>query len=90
MLPFDYRSLIGMSNVAVAVQYLGTCLAVLRLPKLTGTGRLRGPWIPVLGALISLSIFAPASKEELGWAMVSLAVGLGVRELTRRAMPVAT
>ena len=31
VVPFDYRALIGMSNVAVAVQYLATCLAVQRL-----------------------------------------------------------
>src|SRR5690606_37796775 len=30
VLPFDYRTLIGMSNVAVAVQYGATCVAVLR------------------------------------------------------------
>lgn len=30
VVPFDYRALIGMSNVAVAVQYLVTCLAVAK------------------------------------------------------------
>jgi amino acid transporter len=29
LLAFDYRALVGMSNVAVAVQYLSTCLAVM-------------------------------------------------------------
>lgn len=85
VLPFDYRLLIGMSNVAVAVQYLGTCLAVLRLRKLSGdpAQQRRKPWIPLLGAAVSLLIFAAANREELAWAVGSLIVGLGAAASTR-------
>ena len=81
--PFDYRALIGMSNVAVAVQYLLTCLAVFKFQR----GKVRGlrlvwPWI---GAAVSLWIFTEASRTELVWAAVSLAVGAVVVTLTQRA-----
>lgn len=39
VVPFDYRSLLGMSNVAVASQYLATCLSVL-----VGNRPLPIPW----------------------------------------------
>jgi APA family basic amino acid/polyamine antiporter len=80
VVPFDYRALIGMSNVAVAVQYLATCLAVI---KLRG-GRTRG-WravVPWLGVAVSLWIFTEASRTELIWAGASLAVGAVVVWLT--------
>jgi amino acid transporter len=80
VVPFDYRALIGMSNVAVAVQYLATCLAVI---KLRG-GRSRG-WraaVPWLGVAVSLWIFTEASRTELIWASASLAVGAVVVWLT--------
>jgi amino acid transporter len=88
VIPFDYRSLIGMSNVTVAVQYLATCLAVLRLRKLSGSeaDRKRGPWVPLIGAAVSLWIFTEASALELGWAAGSLAVGIAAVTLTRRAL----
>jgi amino acid transporter len=73
VVPFDYRSLIGMSNVAVAVQYLLTCLAVLKFQRGKASGvRAVLPW---LGAAVSLWIFTEASLTELIWAGVSLAVG---------------
>lgn len=85
VIPFDYRSLIGMSNVAVAVQYLGTCLAVLQLRKLAGAGKkARRPWIPLIGAAVSLWIFTEASLLELGWAAASLVAGMIAVVLTRR------
>lgn len=88
VLPFDYRSLIGMSNVTVAVQYLATCLAVL---KLRGHGDGRGfrvpggPLVPLLGAAVSLWVFTQASAQELGWAAGSLAIGLLLVALTKNA-----
>jgi amino acid transporter len=85
VIPFDYRSLIGMSNVAVAVQYLATCLAVLRLRR-AGARGLRipgGPVVPLLGAAVSLWVFTEASRQELTWAAVALAVGLAALVLTR-------
>ncbi len=82
VVPFDYRALIGMSNVAVGVQYLATCFAVMKLQK----GRVSGlrtivPWI---GAAVSLWIFKAASGEELVWAIASLAVGAALVMLTVR------
>lgn len=72
VVPFDYRALIGMSNVAVAVQYLATCCAVMKLRK-SGSGlRVLVPWI---GVAVSIWIFTEASTQELVWAGVSLVVG---------------
>jgi hypothetical protein len=82
-LPFDYRALIGMSNVAVAVQYLLTCLAVFKFQRGKARG-LRTLW-PWVGAAVSLWIFTEASSTELVWAAASLAVGALVVTLTRRA-----
>jgi amino acid transporter len=84
VIPFDYRSLIGMSNVAVAVQYLATCLAVLRLRRSGVRGRRvpGGPLVPLLGAAVSLWVFTEASREELTWAAVALAIGLTALALT--------
>jgi APA family basic amino acid/polyamine antiporter len=88
VLPFDYRSLIGMSNVSVAVQYLATCLAVLQLrrrdPKPAAFRVAGGPVLPVIGALISASIFTQASFVELSWAFASLVVGLLAVTVSRR------
>lgn len=87
VLPFDYRSLIGMSNVAVSVQYLATCLAVRVLRARDGA---RGvSWVgraaPYAGAAMSVWICTEASGEELLWAGGSLALGLVLRALTARA-----
>jgi APA family basic amino acid/polyamine antiporter len=85
VLPFDYRALIGMSNVAVAVQYLATCLAVAKFKRGTRQGlRVVLPWI---GVGVSLWIFTEASLTELVWAGASLAVGalvVGVTALLTR------
>jgi amino acid transporter len=86
VIPFDYRSLIGMSNVSVAVQYLGTCLAVLELRKRGSAPGFRvplGPLVPLLGVAVSLWVFTEATWLELGWALGSLAVGLGAVAITR-------
>jgi amino acid transporter len=101
VLPFDYRALIGMSNVAVAVQYLVTCLAILKrrnaaartesTPALARVGSLA---LPVAGAAVSLWIFTEASSQELVWAAVSLVVGAVLVRLTtlvvKRATPAET
>jgi APA family basic amino acid/polyamine antiporter len=83
VVPFDYRALIGMSNVAVAVQYLATCLAVRKL----GNERARrtSPWICWTGVAVSLWIFTEASGQELIWAAAALMVGAIVVLLTARA-----
>jgi basic amino acid/polyamine antiporter, APA family len=83
VVPFDYRALIGMSNVAVAVQYLATCLAVRKLQREKQRGlRALVPWV---GAAVSLWIFTEASSTELVWAGVSLAVGAVIVFATTRA-----
>lgn len=91
VLPFDYRALIGMSNVAVAVQYLATCLAVSKLDRtLPWRPRALVPWV---GAAVSVWIFTEASRTELVWAAASLCVGAIFVSLTaylaRRAAPSA-
>jgi amino acid transporter len=86
VIPFDYRSLIGMSNVAVAVQYLATCLAVLkfRYERANGAWTFRFAAVPLLGAAVSLWIFTEASRVELIWAGCALALGVAIRALSRR------
>jgi amino acid transporter len=92
VLPFDYRSLIGMSNVAVSVQYLATCLAVLSLRKRDGSPkpRIAARIAPYAGSAMSIWICTEASGDELLWAFASLVVGLVVRALTLRAGAVKT
>jgi amino acid transporter len=88
---FDYRRLVGMSNVTVVIQYLFTCLAVPVLRKKLGppTGARAwripgGPVIPLLGALGSLLLFASAEKAEWLFAAATLLVGVGVAWVTKR------
>jgi len=86
---FDYRTLVGMSNVTVAVQYGSTSLAVLALRRrgaAPGAFRAPGGWLmPLGGAALALWVFTKASGQELAWAVGSLAVGAVVAALTRRA-----
>ncbi len=73
---FDYRALLGMSNVSVAVQYLSTCLAVMVLRRRkAAVVSLLARAVPWLGAAVSLWVFTQASSEELLWALGSLALG---------------
>lgn len=83
VVPFDYRALIGMSNVAVAVQYLATCLAIQRLGKKKPGPRLLA--ISWLGVAVSLWIFTEASSQELIWAGAALVVGAALVTLTTRS-----
>ena len=91
---FDYRALIGMSNVSVAVQYLATCLAVpvlrRRKPEARGFRVPFGLLLPVLGALVSVWVFTEANREELAWAGGSWLVGLVLVLITRRVYATAT
>jgi len=84
---FDYRALIGMSNVAVAVQYLATCLAVPFLRRRGVPGRrVPGGWtLPLFGAAVSAWVFTEASREELVWAAIALAIGLASSAAHRRS-----
>ena len=93
---FDYRQLVGMSNVTVVIQYLFTCLAVPVLRKKLSPVQARedgkDPWripggstIPLLGAAGSLVLFAAADRTEWLFAAATLVVGLVVAALTARA-----
>jgi APA family basic amino acid/polyamine antiporter len=86
VIPFDYRSLIGMSNVAISVQYLATCLAVIPLRKRDGATKVSvlGRVAPYLGTAVSIWIVTEASGEELIWAGASLVAGIAWRALTQR------
>ncbi len=83
VVPFDYRDLLGMSNVAVATQYLATCLAVLRRGKRSWWSR--DVWFPVLGSAVSVWIVTEASREELVWSLGSLGLGYVVAWTSTRA-----
>jgi amino acid transporter len=80
VLPFDYRTLIGMSNVAVAVQYGATCVAVLRqrMKAQEAAHRKRHIILAALGVLVSVSIWFAATWQELAFAAVALIVGWGL------------
>jgi amino acid transporter len=87
---FDYRQLVGMSNVTVVIQYLAACVAVPVLRKKLGpvTGRRAwripgGPVIPALGAIGSACLFASADAAEWVFAAATLAVGILVAWLSR-------
>jgi amino acid transporter len=82
VVPFDYRALIGMSNVAVAVQYLATCLAVRKLEEAPPRSARIASWA---GAAVSVWIVTEASALELVWAGVSLLVGAALVLLTSRS-----
>lgn len=84
----DYRALIGISNVSVAVQFLATCLALVRLQK-ESKGRAYAMWggslCPWLGVVVSLWIFTEASRVEFLWAAGTLVVGFVTRAWLGRA-----
>ncbi|HEX2568491.1 MAG TPA: APC family permease [Polyangia bacterium] len=89
---FDYRRLVGMSNITVVTQYVMTCLAVpyLRKEPSQGQGQAK-PWtipggavIPVVGALGSLILLSGADRTETLFAAVTLLAGLAVMFWRRR------
>jgi amino acid transporter len=88
---FDYRQLVGMSNVTVVIQYLFTCLAVPVLRRKLGPPSGGRAWrlpggnvVPWLGAAGSLVLFASADRAEWAFAAATLVVGVGVAWLTAR------
>jgi APA family basic amino acid/polyamine antiporter len=88
---FDYRQLVGMSNVTVVIQYLFACLAVIPLrrrgPPVSSKAWIipGGPVVPVLGALGSLVLVSGASRAEALFAAVALAVGVLVGVISSRS-----
>ena len=85
---FDYRRLVGMSNITVVTQYVMTCLAVPYIrrqsPQTEDKGQAKawvipgGAIIPVVGALGSLVLLSGADRTEALFAAVTLLAGLGV------------
>jgi amino acid transporter len=89
-IPFDYRQLVGMSNVAVVLQYVSTCLAVLVLRQRAPEGdrgwRIPGgPLVPLIGAVGSAALLAGADRGEALVAIAALAVGIPILWWSRRA-----
>jgi APA family basic amino acid/polyamine antiporter len=87
---FDYRQLVGMSNITVVIQYLFTCLAVpfirWKQPgKSAGWVVPGGAVVPVLGALGSLVLLRGASVEEVVFAAAALVVGVIVLLAQRKS-----
>ncbi len=87
---FDYRQLVGMSNITVVIQYLFTCLAVPFLRrkqsgKHPGWIIPGGPVVPLLGALGSLVLLRGASLDEVVFAAAALVVGIAILGLQRKS-----
>jgi len=86
---FDYRALIGMSNVTISMQYLTTCLAVAKLQRGRPASKYRVPGglvLPALGSAMSIWIFSEASLEELGWVALSLSLGGAALLISKRTL----
>ena len=86
---FDYRRLVGMSNITVVLQYLFTCLAVpvLRRKMPTPKGERfvipGGPVIPLLGAAGSLFLLYGADWKEAAFGAAALLIGILVAYFSR-------
>jgi amino acid transporter len=87
-LGLDYRSLIGMSNLSVAAQYLATSAAIPVLRRRAPRAGFRAPGgivTPVLGVLVSLWIFTEGSPTELVVTACALSCGVVLALVSRRA-----
>lgn len=85
---FDYRRLVGMSNITVVIQYFFTCVSVPALRKKfgesTGFRVPGGAIIPIVGALGSVGLVTGADKPEFIFAAVTLALGILVAVVTKK------
>jgi amino acid transporter len=88
---FDYRELVGMSNVTVIIQYVAACLAVPVLRRKLGPPSGPRAWripggavVPLLGAAGSLALFAATDRTEYLFAIATMAVGIAVAWITAR------
>lgn len=85
---FDYRRLVGMSNITVVIQYFFTCIAVPALRKKQGeSSGFRVPGgiiIPVVGALGSVGLVAGADQPEFIFAGATLLLGIIVAVASKR------
>lgn len=92
---FDYRRLVGMSNITVVIQYFFTCVSVPALRRKEGDApgfRVPGGVIiPIAGALGSIGLMAGADQPEFIFAAATLALGIivavGTKRLERNASP---
>jgi amino acid transporter len=84
---FDYRRLVGMSNITVVIQYFFTCVAVPVLRKKDGDSPgfkvPGGKIIPIVGALGSIALVAGADKPEFIFAGATLVLGVLVAAATK-------
>ena len=85
---FDYRRLVGMSNITVVIQYFFTCVSVPALRKKfgesTGFRVPGGAIIPIVGALGSVGLVTGADKPEFIFAAATLALGILVAVVTKK------
>jgi amino acid transporter len=86
---FDYRRLVGMSNITVVIQYFFTCVAVPVLRRKEGESQgfrvPGGKLIPIIGAVGSVALVAGADKPEFIFAAATLVLGIFVALGTRHA-----
>lgn len=80
-LPFDYRTLVGVANVTVVIQYVFSCLAVpvLRRKEEADATRWRVPGglaLPIVGALGSAALLLFVKRDE--WIFSGIALGIGI------------
>src|SRR5262249_50862657 len=78
---FDYRTLIGMLNVAVVIQYVSSCLAVPIVRKRAtapsqGWVMPGGPVLPALGTIGSVVLLLGAEPIEIAFSAGALVVGV--------------
>jgi amino acid transporter len=91
---FDYRELVGMSNITVVVQYLFACLAVPMVRrKVAAAGKPSGwvipfGWVvPMFGAVGSLVLLRGADLAEVEFAAGALAIAAIVLFAQTRKKP---
>ncbi len=87
---FNFQQLVILSNLAVICQYLSTCSAVIRLRRTKPTLERAvtipgGPFIALLGCVVSVWLIRQVGTAELVGAAVVLAAGFMIKKiLTRR------
>ncbi len=82
---FPGRALVGISNLAVAVQYLGTCLAVGRESlREDRAGKLRTLLLAASGSAVSLWVLMQGDPVERKTAAVAIGLGVIVGLISRR------
>jgi amino acid transporter len=92
-LTLDFDALVDFSNVAVIVQYVGTCAAITwlryRRPDLKRTYRVPGgPWLmPGIGIAICVILASQANWKEYAFSAGTIAFGALIALVTARSRP---